>query len=285
LISTKNILDATEKVLPEEDWKENCDRFASGAAGSMRFASGAGVETLCYAPVEGTGWEIAVLIRDSVIQDQISNIRERNIASSRNQILFTLVAVLILAVVLLLELRALARDQIEVEREAGRTFRNLAKTDSMTGVRNKLAYSENEAVLDQRIRNQEIQKLGVVGCDINGLKYVNDTQGHSAGDQLIKDACALICDYFKHGAVFRTGGDEFVVILQDQGFDSMTEVISELNRKIEANIEENAVVVSIGYSVLEQEDQRLRDVFERADQMMYKRKKELKAMGARTRQS
>ena len=285
LISTKNILDATEKVLPEEDWKENCDRFASGAAGSMRFASGSGVETLCYAPVEGTGWEIAVLIRDSVIQDQISNIRERNIASSRNQILFTLVAVLILAVVLLLELRALARDQIEVEREAGRTFRNLAKTDSMTGVRNKLAYSENEAVLDQRIRNQEIQKLGVVVCDINGLKYVNDTQGHSAGDQLIKDACALICDYFKHGAVFRTGGDEFVVILQDQGFDSMTEVISELNRKIEANIEENAVVVSIGYSVLEQEDQRLRDVFERADQMMYKRKKELKAMGARTRQS
>jgi PleD family two-component response regulator len=64
----------------------------------------------------------------------------------------------------------------------------------------------------------------------------------------------------------------------------MTEVISKLNRKIEANIEENAVVVSIGYSVLEREDQRLRDVFERADQMMYKRKKELKAMGAQTRQ-
>jgi hypothetical protein len=50
---------------------------------------------------------------------------------------------LILAVVLLLELRALARDKIEEEKEAGRTFRNMAKTDSMTGVRNKLAYTEN----------------------------------------------------------------------------------------------------------------------------------------------
>lgn len=250
----------------------------------MRFASGAGEETLCYTPIEGTGWEIAVLIRDSVIQDQIRSISERTLASSRKYILFTLFAMLILAAVLLLELRTLARDQIEEEKEAGRTFRNLAKTDSMTGVRNKLAYTENEAALDQRIQNREIQKLGVVVCDINGLKYVNDTQGHSAGDQLIKDACAIICASFKHGAVFRTGGDEFVVLLQDQGYDSMADVITKLNRKMEANIEKNAVVVSIGYSVLKQEDQRVRDVFERADQMMYQRKKELKAMGAQTRQ-
>jgi diguanylate cyclase (GGDEF)-like protein len=101
---------------------------------------------------------------------------------------------------------------------------------------------------------------------------------------LIKDACALICASFKHGAVFRTGGDEFVVLLQDQGYDSMADVITKLNRKMEANIAKNAVVVSIGYSVLKQEDQRVRDVFERADQMMYQRKKELKAMGAQTRQ-
>ena len=56
-----------------------------------------------------------------------------------------------------------------------------------------------------------------------------------------------------------------------------------MNRKVEANISEKGVVVSIGYSVLEQGDQQLRDVFERADQMMYERKEELKAMGAATR--
>jgi diguanylate cyclase (GGDEF)-like protein len=283
VISTQNILEATKDLLPEDDWNENRDRFAVGAGGTMRFASGGGEETLCYVPVEGTGWEIAVLIRDSVIQDQIRNISERNAASSRNHIIFTLVAVLLLAAVLLLQLRDLAKDEIEKEKEAGETFHNMAKTDSMTGVRNKRAYTETEAALDRRIQDHEIRKLAVVACDINGLKHVNDTQGHSAGDQLIKDACALICACFKHGAVFRTGGDEFTVILQDQGFDTMDEAVSRMNRQVEENIEKGAVVVSIGCAVLEPGDQRLQDMFERADKIMYERKQELKAMGAQTR--
>jgi diguanylate cyclase (GGDEF)-like protein len=149
-------------------------------------------------------------------------------------------------------------------------------------VRNKHAYSEKESAINQQIRNNEIQKLALVICDINGLKRVNDTQGHAAGDELIKAACAMICEYFTHGSVFRIGGDEFAVILQGKGYDTMEEVIRELNRKIEENIKKDAVVISIGYSLLNQGDQQLHDVFERADQMMYERKKELKSMGART---
>ena len=219
---------------------------------------------------------MAVLIRESVIQDQIRDISEKNIIASRDQILFVLVAVLILAAVLLLQLRALSRDKIEEEKEASRTFRDMANKDSMTGVRNKHAYSEKESAINQQIRNNEIQKLALVICDINGLKRVNDTQGHAAGDELIKAACAMICEYFTHGAVFRIGGDEFAVILQGKGYDTMEEVIRELNRKIEENIKENAVTFSVGYAVLEQTDRRLGDVFERADRMMYERKKELK---------
>ncbi|MCR5322955.1 MAG: diguanylate cyclase [Lachnospiraceae bacterium] len=79
------------------------------------------------------------------------------------------------------------------------------------------------------------------------------------------------------------GGDEFVVVLQYRGYDTMNEVIANMNRKVEENIRENAVVVSIGHSVLGQEDTQVRDIFERADQLMYERKKELKAMGAKTR--
>ena len=56
-----------------------------------------------------------------------------------------------------------------------------------------------------------------------------------------------------------------------------------MNRQVEANIREGAVVVSIDYAVLTPEDRQLRDVFERADNMMYERKKALKAMGAKTR--
>ncbi|MCR5687737.1 MAG: GGDEF domain-containing protein [Lachnospiraceae bacterium] len=160
----------------------------------------------------------------------------------------------------------------------------MANTDSMTGVRNKHAYSEQEEFINSRIEAGEIDKLAVVVGDINGLKYVNDNFGHAAGDQLIKDACALICAQFSHGAVFRVGGDEFVILLQNEGFDTMQESIDALNRIVEANIKEKAVVVSIGYSTLIREDKYLSDVFERADRMMYERKKELKAMGTPTRQ-
>ena len=282
VISNHNLFDAIEGIVSEDVWKENHENFENEAEGSITFSSGGAEETLCYVPIQGTGWEMAVLIRGSVIQDQIRVISERNLASSRKQVLFTLVSVLLLASVLLVQIRIISKNKLEEEKEASRTLRNMANTDSLTGVRNKHAYSENETAINQKIQAGEIEKLAVVVGDINGLKYVNDTQGHAVGDQLIKDACAMICEYFTHGAVFRVGGDEFAIVLQGKGYDTMPEVLSELNRKVEENIKDNGVVISFGYSVLNREDQQLRDVFERADQMMYERKKELKSMGAPT---
>ena len=283
VILNHNFFDILRNLVSEDVWEENYGNFANGQEGTVTFNAGGSEETLCYAPIRDTGWELAVLIRDSVIRDQIRYISDRNMKNSRTQIIFTLLSAVGLAAVLLSQLKRFSSEKIEEEKETSRTFKNMASTDSLTGVRNKHAYSENEAVINRQIETGEMQNIGVVVGDINGLKYVNDTYGHAAGDRLIKDACSLICEYFKQGAVFRIGGDEFAVILQSKGYDSMHEVISELNRKVEENIKENAVVVSIGYSVLEQGDSQLKDVFERADKMMYERKKELKAMGARTR--
>ena len=72
------------------------------------------------------------------------------------------------------------------------------------------------------------------------------------------------------------------VEILERSVELSTRLINKLNRKVEENIKDNAVVISIGYSVLNQEDQQLSDVFERADRMMYERKKELKSMGAPT---
>ncbi len=283
VISDRNILEAAKDVVSEDVWKKTCEDFENGEEGSMRLSSGGAEEDLCYVPVKGTGWEIAVLTRDSVIKDQIRDISDKNLETSRNQMIFSLVCVLLLGVVLLAQLSKLSKRKLEKEKETSRSFRNIANKDSLTGVRNRHAYYENEASINQQIQENSLQKLAVVVCDINGLKYVNDNIGHSAGDQLIKDACSLICEYFNHGAVFRVGGDEFAVLLQGTGYDTMMETVDRFNRKAEANIREGRVVVSIGYSVLEPGDQYLHDVFERADQMMYERKKELKEMGAHSR--
>ena len=282
-VSKLNLFDAIKGVIPENVWNENLDNFTNAVEGSISFTADGVDETLCYVPVEGTDWMMVVLIRESVIHERIRSVSEKSLETSKRQITFTLVFSIIFFSVLLLMFRTLSNRNLEAEKENTRTFRNMANTDSMTGVRNKHAYSDTEEYLNHLIRENEIDKLAIIVCDINGLKHVNDTQGHAAGDKLIKDASSMICRYFTHGAVYRIGGDEFVVVLQEKGYDTMHEVLNEINREVEDNISKNEVVISIGYSELTAEDQLVHDVFERADQMMYKRKQQLKAMGATTR--
>lgn len=284
VVAGKNLFDATKDIASAEEWNDMVNDFSNEKEGGLSFVSDGLAETLCYVPVENTGWQMAVLIRESVIHDQIHGISENNLDISRKLIIFVLVTMLFFATVLILQLRKISRDRLEAEQKKSDSFQSMANTDSMTGVRNKHAYSETELALNQLIRDKEIEKIGVVVCDINGLKIVNDTQGHAAGDKLIKDASNMICEYFTHGAVYRIGGDEFTVLLQGKGYDTMAEVIKDFNTRIETNIKNDSVVISIGYSELKEGDEQLHDVFERADRMMYERKKELKAMGAKTRE-
>ena len=283
-ISTHNIFNMLNGVIPEENLEKSRDNFLNAVEGSIIFNANGSEETLFYAPIEETDLMMVILTRDSVIQDRIRSISENTLLWNKRQIAFTVVFSALFFLYLLLTLKALSKKDLEVEKENSMNFRNMANTDSMTGVRNKHAYSETETYLNHRIRENDIEKLALVVCDINGLKHVNDTLGHAAGDKLIKDACSMICEYFTHGAVYRIGGDEFVVVLQEKGFDTLKDVMTEINRVIEGNIEKKEVVISIGYSELKPEDQLLHDVFERADQMMYKRKQELKQMGAKTRE-
>ena len=281
----KNILKSIGDYTSPEAREKLAADFEGGNEGSLTIASKGVQETLCYAPVPNTGWMLAVLIHESVIHEQFREIRENSHLISRILIIVTLLSMAVFAAVLVVQARKILRAKLENERENSRIFQNMANTDSMTGVRNKHAYSEYENHLNALLRSGELgNEIAVLVCDINGLKHVNDTKGHAAGDQLIKDATALICGHFVHGAVFRIGGDEFAVILHDKGYTTMEETLAAINWEIEENIEKDKVVIAIGYSVLKEEDTKIHDVFERADQMMYERKKELKGMGAKTRE-
>ena len=285
LIGTKNIFDATKSNVSEEKWNAFRDDFANRKRGTLTFTINDVVDTICYEPVPDTGWELVVMIRESVIQDQIREISEKSLAVNRMQILFLLIVASLFSAILFYMIRRVANEKLKEEKENSKAFKSMANTDSLTGVRNKHAYIETEAQLNSWIREGAVDKLVLVACDINGLKYVNDTQGHAAGDKLIKDACSLICNVFNHGSVYRTGGDEFVVLLTGKGYDTREETIADFNRQVEENIKGNGVVVSIGYTTLQPDDEQVHDLFERADHMMYDRKKELKNMGAKTRES
>ena len=160
----------------------------------------------------------------------------------------------------------------------------LANKDALTGVRNKIAYDTQVAVLNDRIRRKEETIFGLAMVDLNYLKNINDDYGHESGDHALIKLCNIICTIFGHSPVYRVGGDEFVILFRGPDYERSAELIAEFNAKIEDLsadkdlLPEEQVSAAIGYAEFDPEhDTSVDDVFNRADKAMYVRKKEMKA--------
>ena len=106
--------------------------------------------------------------------------------------------------------RRLEREQAETER---RRLELAALTDSLTGLRNHRAFQEDFSRELER-RNREGGALSLMMIDLNGLKQVNDSDGHQAGDELIKCLAECLRETMREADIaYRIGGDEFTVIL------------------------------------------------------------------------
>ena len=168
------------------------------------------------------------------------------------------------------------------ERDEARTA---AFTDPLTGVKSKHAFLLKQKEINDAIRDGEAEEFAVAVCDVNGLKVINDTQGHKAGDEYILNASRMICDIFQHSPVYRTGGDEFVVILCGRDYLIRKELALALHDRSVAHIPTKEVVISGGLSDYKPgEDASFHEAFERADALMYEEKRALKDMGAISRE-
>ncbi len=163
------------------------------------------------------------------------------------------------------------------------TEKELARRDELTGIKNKTAYRELERSVQTNMENgMDYLTFALVVCDSNDLKRINDTEGHAAGDEYIKASAKLLCDIFKHSPVFRVGGDEFVVFVRGNDFPVRYELFKKLRDQVECNqrIGKRPIVAS-GYAEYDSDtDNRVSDIFDRADKEMYKNKKELKSISA-----
>ncbi len=163
------------------------------------------------------------------------------------------------------------------------TLNRRAYIDALTSVRNKRAYAdyieELQTSMDDDREHTEFA-VGVFDCD--DLKQINDKYGHDKGDVYLKTASRLMCRVFQHCPVFRIGGDEFSVILQNDSFRDRDELIREFNdamEKTNASAENpwEQVRVSFGISVYDSEqDGAAIDVVRRADRNMYENKRNRK---------
>jgi diguanylate cyclase (GGDEF)-like protein len=150
-----------------------------------------------------------------------------------------------------------------------------ANIDELTGVKNRKAYSEAEEKLNEEIKANKAKKYAIVVCDMNGLKEVNDTMGHLAGDKYIKEGCQIICNTFSHSPVFRVGGDEFAVIVQGKDLANLDYLLSVIDDTNEENKAEGRVTMAAG-AAYGQEGKLVGEIFEMADANMYIKKKRMK---------
>ncbi|MCR5098184.1 MAG: diguanylate cyclase [Lachnospiraceae bacterium] len=156
-----------------------------------------------------------------------------------------------------------------------------ARLDELTGIRNKNAFMEYAGSIDEKIKREAgCEPFGIVMCDVNDLKLINDTRGHSFGDEAIQRACRMVCGIFKHSPVFRVGGDEFIAVLIGQDYEQREKLLRRMRDESLANKRSRSgPVVACGMAVYDPKtDTDAAAVYERADKQMYVDKNELKSM-------
>lgn len=157
-----------------------------------------------------------------------------------------------------------------------------AYQDELTKVKNYNAYRLKVRALNDEIQ-LDIASFAVVMIDMNKLKILNDEYGHEKGNFAIVMMAKTICDIFKHSPVYRVGGDEFVVILENEDLQNMESLLPKLDpflmdRDMKSQTPWMQVAFSIGASrYLPHIDTSYNDVFARADAKMYACKKALHA--------
>ena len=156
-------------------------------------------------------------------------------------------------------------------------LRELAVMDSLTGLHNRRGFMQiGAAIVD--LADRERRPLTLVYLDLDGLKAVNDTHGHDAGDQMLVTAARVVGSSFRGAdTVARLGGDEFVALLFDvdesavpRALRRFTDELAEANRRPSTVL---PVSVSIGWATRAPRQRSLADLLIAADARMYEAKK------------
>ncbi|MBQ9438350.1 MAG: diguanylate cyclase [Lachnospiraceae bacterium] len=163
---------------------------------------------------------------------------------------------------------------------------DLAYADALTSVRNKGAFDTYAKELQTRLDEAgETIEFAVVVFDCNNLKTVNDQYGHDKGDTYLKTASRFICHIFQHSPIFRTGGDEFATILEEEDFrnrEQLARLFDEKSRMINAATELPWEKVNIAMGIAVHDagaGETVLEVMRRADKLMYEDKRAKKQNG------
>lgn len=151
-----------------------------------------------------------------------------------------------------------------------------AMVDPLTGVLNRRGFTdaaERELARAQRYG----RPFAIAYADVRGLKAVNDTQGHLAGDVLIREATRLLTDSARaDDVVGRLGGDEFALLLVEQTHEGLAAVTSRIREALPGRREELGLHVpwdlTIGTAVFPEDGGDLEELLRAADRRLYEQR-------------
>jgi diguanylate cyclase (GGDEF)-like protein/PAS domain S-box-containing protein len=148
----------------------------------------------------------------------------------------------------------------------------LSLHDSLTGLYNRIYFEEEIS----RIEKGRYDTVGILSCDVDGLKLVNDTLGHHQGDRLLIAAARVIRECFREGdLVARIGGDEFSILLPDTTESAVENACQRIQEAVAGYNGTNPQLplsISVGFAINHGVYRNLKDLFKEADNHMYRKK-------------
>lgn len=169
-------------------------------------------------------------------------------------------------------------DDLIYAREHADRMDRAANIDALTKVGNKRAYD----IAVKRLNAGE-GHYGIVLIDMNDLKEINDNYGHEKGDLSIKTVSRIICGVFNPASVYRVGGDEFIVILENADYKNRVKLLNKISETFESNKSNDTlppwerVTAAVGCATHNlKKDKNVASVMQRADSAMYENKKAMK---------
>ena len=246
----------------------------------------------CFAMRKGDTVLYSILSRvidsipDAIVHKSLTYYSTEDVKTSFTDLikdnLFVVLTVIasVLVVILALLLRNIrAEKKILEEQHLVNDLNKRVFVDALTSVRNRGAFSNYIATLQERLDKKEPLAFAISVFDCDNLKKINDQDGHDKGDIYIKTASQLICRIFQHSPVFRVGGDEFAVILQNEDYqnrEALAEKFEETRIALCAAARNRweEPHVAMGVAVYDPElDGTVDDTVRRADKKMYENKR------------
>lgn len=158
---------------------------------------------------------------------------------------------------------------ISTRKQAEKQLRYLSLHDSLTGLYNRTCFEEEMTRLG-KMRNL---RVGIIVCDVDSLKLINDTLGHEVGDRLIKAAAHIIKETFRGSDIAaRIGGDEFAILIPNAERSTLDDCSARLQLAISRHnlsAMEYNLSISVGFALKEENMMFMEDAFKEADSNMY----------------